>query len=133
MDGDQGLATETLFDLAFDGRYLLMRGAQRKVSVHADVALDGNAVPDVAGTKVVGLGNAVERCNDIDDFAFLLCRQGLSVNSPKLPFNRSQATFMSIPPTTIDASGSSTAQRSPSRMAPPMPIAAPMEESASLR
>ena len=47
--------------------------------------------------------------------------------------NKKTATLTINKPTIIEANGSSTAQRCPKKMAPPMPTAVPIDDKASLR
>ena len=56
-----------------------------------------------------------------------------SISSPMPFLSRSMATLTMSAPTAMEAMGSSTVQRSPKRMAPPMPMAVPMDDKASLR
>ena len=125
-----GGAAKPTFDLVLNGGGALVGLFQGQSAVHAHVGLDGDVVADAAGAQVVGLKHAWER---IDDALDLLAGSELSVNSPTLFLSSPMDTLTNIRPTTIEANGSSTVQRSPNRIAPPMPMAAPIEDKASLR
>ncbi len=56
-----------------------------------------------------------------------------SVSSPMLVWRSLTATLTRSSPTKMEARGSSMVHRWPSTMAPPMPMAVPMDERASLR
>lgn len=75
MDGDMGGGSETLFQGFFDVVGAGVCGVEREVAVHADVQLDGVAVADASGAKVVGVLNIGEGGDDGQDFAFDLLGQ----------------------------------------------------------
>ena len=99
-----------------------MRLAERHPAVQADVHLGGDVAADAPRDPTMSrISFSVSSGSDC------------SVSSPMLGPSRSQATFTSIAPTTMEATGSSTVQRSPRKMAPAIPMAAPMDERASER
>jgi len=107
-----GVGTKALLEFLLDGRCPVVGFAQRQVAIHADVHLDSYTVADSSGEQVVGLFYVRETLYDAGNLLFDIF---------------GQRTFRQF------AMGSSTVQRCPNRMAPPMPMAAPTDDMASLR
>ena len=70
MNGDIGRVTKAGLDTMLHVRHDLVGGCERQVAVQADMHLDGDAVPDTAGTEIVRLAHFRETVNDVFYLAF---------------------------------------------------------------